>query len=291
MSVIVLVSNSTGTLTMPSLKSVLVHLDASERSAARLKVATEVAHQHAANTAAMFAVTPSVVMYPYTLAYSPEALPVMREFEADRRDRARKTFDRACASAQVSPAWMETSDEPVRAFARQALYADLLVLGQYQPDLATSADVPTDFVESVLIGSGRPALVLPYIGTFESIGRVALVAWKESRESARALSASLPFLQRADKVHVAMWDEGSSDAAPGTDLQAYLHSHGVAATLHRNGKATADIGQYLLSMASDLGADLLVMGCYGHTRSREWVLGGATRSVIRSMTLPVLMSH
>ena len=274
-----------------SLKSILVHLDASEQSAMRLRVAAQMADRYSASATALFAVMPSLLMYPFTIAYSPETVPVMRDFEIDRHDRARKLFDQAGAGAATPISWSETTEEPVRAFTRRAYCADLLVLGQHDPAAGAGADVPADFVESVLIGSGRPALVLPYVGCPETLGNVALVAWKECRESARALSAALPLLQRAEQVHVAMWDEDSSTAESGPDLQAYLQSHGVSATLHRKGKATADVGQYLLSMASDLSADLLVMGCYGHTRSREWVLGGATRSVLGSMTLPVLMVH
>ena len=280
---------------MNAIPSILVHADASAPCAARLQAAARLAEQHAASATALFAVTPSLLMYPFTIAYSPEAVPLMREFEADRRNRANKLFDQACAAVGPAAAsklrWAETTEEPVRAFTRRAFCADLLVLGQPDPAAATAADVPADFVASVLVGSGKPALVLPYVGAPEASGNVALVAWKASRESARALAASLPLLQRAGQVHVAMWDEDSEAADSGSDLQAYLAIHGVQAACHRNGKASADIGQYLLSMASDLGADLLVMGCYGHSRSREWVLGGATRSVLASMTLPVLMSH
>lgn len=278
---------------MTSLKSILVHVDASQASLERLRVGAMLAERHGAAATAMFAVTPSLLMYPYTLAYNPEAAPVMREFETDRHDRARKRFDQACAAVPTPVAWAETIDEPVRAFTRRAYCSDLLVLGQHDPDAASGADVPADFVESVLLDSGRPALVLPYVGAPENPGRVALVAWKQSRESARALTAALPLLQRAEQIHVAMWEEDSSfaDADAASDLQAYLSAWGIRATLHRNGKATPDLGQFLLSFASDLAADLLVMGCYGHTRSREWVLGGATRSVLASMTVPVLMAH
>lgn len=276
---------------MTALKSILVHVDASEQSAMRLKVAARLAERHSARATALFAVMPSLLMYPFTIAYSPEAVPAMRDLDIDRHDRARQRFDQAGVGAAAPIAWSETTEEPVRAFTRRAYCADLLVLGQHDPASGSGADVPADFVESVLIGSGRPALVLPYVGCPEALGNVALVAWKACRESARALSAALPLLKRAEQVHVAMWDEDSFSAESGPDLQAYLLSHGVSATVHRQGKATADVGQHLLSMASDLSADLLVMGCYGHTRSREWVLGGATRSVLGSMTLPVLMAH
>ena len=127
----------------------------------------------------------------------------------------------------------------------------------------------------------------------QPVGRVALVAWKPAREAARAVAAALPLLRAAHKVHVAIWPEAGQD--PGEDggrqIAGYLGSHGVHGEISRSGPATREVGEYLLSMASDVGADLLVMGCYGHGRLREWALGGATRSVLRSMTVPVLMAH
>jgi nucleotide-binding universal stress UspA family protein len=145
--------------------------------------------------------------------------------------------------------------------------------------------VPADFVEAVVIDSGRPAIVVPYAGTFGAIGETVLIAWKPTRESARAVSAALPLLQRAKQVHVAGWDSEPRD------LEHFFYHHGIDAVFHREGQAPAHVGEYMLSRAAELGADLLVMGCYGHSRARELVLGGASRTVLESMTLPVLMVH
>ena len=103
-----------------------------------------------------------------------------------------------------------------------------------------------------------------------------------------ALASALPLLQSAEHVHVACWGRPASGTAP---VLAYLQQHGVSAQLHHYGEATPDIGELLLSLASDLDAGMLVMGCYGHSRAREWVLGGVSRTVLSSMTLPVLTSH
>ena len=102
----------------------------------------------------------------------------------------------------------------------------------------------------------------------------------------------MPLLQRARQVHVISW--GAADetvGGAGLDLQSYLGQSGVQAIVHRQDNEPADVGELLLSSAFDLNADLLVMGCYGHSRAREWVLGGASRAVLQSMTMPVLMSH
>ena len=180
----------------------------------------------------------------------------------------------------------------MRDITRHAYYADLLVLGQRDPKEASQGDVPADFVESVVIDSGKPALIIPHISAADPIGRVALVAWKETRESARAVAAALPLLQRAERVEVTMWGElGSTQRGEPTDIEAYLHKHGVKARVHRQGDETPELGEYLLSLVADFSGSLLVMGCYGHSRARELILGGTTRTVMSSMTVPVLMAH
>ena len=278
---------------MSPLKVVLTHLDAAPSCAERLRAALQLADRHGAAVTALYAVMPALLQNPtaFAVAASADIAPLLAEYDTERRASARSLFDTATAG-HTSFQWAEAHDEPTRAFVRAALYSDLLVLGQHEPGSRGGADVPRDFVESVLSWSGKPALVVPHVGLPKTWGSVVLVAWKETRESARALAASMPLLQAAEQVHVALWDDdaqASHAAAPA--LQAYLRQHGVSATLHRPGAASAEVGGLLLSLASDLSADLLVMGCYGHGRAREWALGGATRTVLASMTVPVLMAH
>jgi nucleotide-binding universal stress UspA family protein len=215
--------------------------------------------------------------------------------DEERRARTLQAFDEAMTSPGPLAAWAQANNDVpmIGAFAQQALFADLLILGQHQSDDEAGRTVPPDFVETVLAASGRPAVVLPYVGWAGPIGETVAIAWKETAEAARAVSAAMPFLQRAARVHVVIWGEPGEPAVGGQqlDLQGYLKLHGVAATWHHGGPEPAAIGELLLSRACDLGADLLVMGCYGHTRAREWVLGGASRTILRSMTLPVLMAH
>ena len=149
--------------------------------------------------------------------------------------------------------------------------------------------VPADFAESVMIDSGRPVLVVPYIGIRDSIGRNIMVAWKEARETARAVSAALPLLKQAEHVHLA--SGGRAREAGHEELVAHLRRHGIEATPHHYGDEPGDIGAFMLSAAADLDADMMVMGGYGHSRARDWVLGGATRTVLASMSVPVLLSH
>jgi len=275
-----------------SLRSILVHADASPQTTIRLQAATALARTHGACVRACFAVLPVYMQYPYSLSISVEVLGMLQDAEANRSAHARAIFDQAVAAEAMAIEWSSTTDEPVRAFTRNAACGDLCVLGQSDPDNEFRSDVPFDFVESVVIGCGRPSLVLPHHHVPADIGRVALLAWKPTREAAHALAGSLPLLQKADKVHVAVWNEGEdAPAEVCADIDRYLGLHGIDAEVHSYGAQSRDVGEYLLSLASDVSADLLVMGCYGHGRIREWVLGGATRSVLRSMTLPVLMAH
>jgi len=281
---------------MSPIKTVLLHLDASPRSALRLEVARQLAQRHEAAVSALFAVTSNFVEIPFAMAESAAAGEIVLKLDAERRERALAQFTRAMLNAGPAVSWNELGTEPVIwGFTQQAFYADLLVLGQRDPDSATARDVPADFIESVVLGSGKPALVVPYAGDVASVGQNVLVAWNTTREAARALSAALPLLQKAPQVHLVAWsDEENGPKAMSSErmqIETYLAAHGVKATLHWYGDGPGSPGDRLLSLAADLGSDLLVMGCYGHSRARELVLGGATRTVLKSMTLPVLMAH
>jgi nucleotide-binding universal stress UspA family protein len=275
---------------MSALRSILVHLDASPRSARRLALAGELAARHGAQVTALYATTPAVFGVAFALdPGAGAAMSVLPELDSARRDAAKARFDRSASAATMR--WQELRDEPpILGVADAALYADLLVLGQHDAADAETDDIPSDFVPSVLLASGRPALVIPYTDAAATFGQEALIAWKPTRASARAVSAAIPLLRQARRLHLTV-DAGATPGAA-ESLEGYLRLHGVAAPIQRHGAvASASAGDGLLSLAADVGADLLVMGCYGHSRARELVLGGASRTVLKSMTLPVLMAH
>ena len=231
----------------------------------------------------------ALMRYPYAIEGAAEAVAIMQEIDKAARDKMHATFMANTAGSQRLH-WAEPESDGPWGFARRALYADLMILGQRDRDDPMDGELPGDFLPSVLVQSGRPALVLPYAGPIGPIGRNVLVAWKETREAARAVTAALPWLRTAARVHVVTYGEDAEGALQ--RLQEYLRAQGVAnATLHPGGNKEDDAGNKLLSFAADLSADLLVMGCYGHSRAREWVMGGATLSILHWMTLPVLMSH
>jgi nucleotide-binding universal stress UspA family protein len=276
-----------------SLSQLLVHLDGSPKSARRLQVARDIAQVHGAAVTALYAVTPALLVVPFAPEAGAGVAEALGQIDEQRRTQARGVFDRSVAATGVHAAWAEVQDYPiVPAFARQALYADLLVLGQHDPSDAEAAGVPFDFAETVMATSGKPALILPYAETPAAVGQTIVIAWKPTREAARAVSSAVPLLQRARRVHVLSWGKEEEDVTGARlDLDGYLKLRGVEPTWHREGDEPEFMGDLLLSRAFDLDADLLVMGCYGHSRAREWVLGGTSRTVLQSMTLPVLMAH
>lgn len=285
---------------MSALRSILVHLDPSPRSSRRLGVARELAARHGARVVALYASTPAVLSLPLAMAQGAgEVVTMLQQVDLEQRDAAKALFDAAVGGAAPSTQWRELRGEPViPGVAAQALFADLLVFGQHDAADPMTAGVPPDLVASVLLASGRPALVIPSIDVDLTWGGNVLVAWKPTRECARALSAAIPFLRHAREIHLAIADDadgGADNDARGGQaaaLEAYLRLHDVAAPVRRHASVASDAaGDALLSLAATVGADLLVMGCYGHSRARELVLGGASRTVLKTMTLPVLMAH
>jgi nucleotide-binding universal stress UspA family protein len=275
-----------------SLTQLLVHLDASPASSQRLELARQIAQSHGAAVTALYAVTPALLLVPLAPEAGSSVATALREIDDERRAAARAALERSQATPGVKAAWAEVQDYPIMpAFSRQALYADLLVLGQDDPS-TPSPGVPSDFPETVIATSGKPAIVVPYSGARGAVGENVVIAWKPTREAARAVSAAVPILQRARRVHVLAWTT-EEDAIGGArlDLDGYLKLRGIEPVWHREEGEPEFVGELLLSRAFDLDGDLLVMGCYGHSRAREWVLGGTSRTVLQSMTLPVLMAH
>jgi nucleotide-binding universal stress UspA family protein len=170
--------------------------------------------------------------------------------------------------------------------------ADLIIAGQTDPDWDLSPI--SDFPERLALESGRPVLVVPYVGRYAEVGRNVVIAWKAGREAARAAFDALPLLRAAETIHILEIKERGDERpalAPDTSIAAALARHGLRPNVHTSTIGDIGIGDEILSRLADLGADLLVMGAYGHSRMREIVFGGVTRHVARHMTVPTLLSH
>lgn len=279
-----------------SLKDLLVHLDVSEASHARLEAALALARAFEAHLSAL-----CLVVEPYVPAVVGVNLPA--EILAQQREQAEAAaadvLARAAERARVEGISFEQRRETVMvdrlpdALARHARHADLTIVGQPDPERSGVDD--TLMVEAAFMASGRPALVIPYIGARTMPPERAICAWDGSREAARALNDAIPLLQRAKEVSLVVIDpEKLVDrvgAVPGADIGAHLARHGIKVTVKTLQSGGLDPGDVLLSTAADEGADLLVMGGYGHSRLRELILGGTTKNILEHMTIPVLFSH
>jgi nucleotide-binding universal stress UspA family protein len=236
-------------------------------------------------------ITPAALMD--SMPPPPDLIEALR-MESERAAKAAASrFDGAAKLAFVSfetRIVTSTVAGAANRFAELARRFDLSVVAQAKPD-ALGAEAL--IVEQALFDSGRPVLVVPYIQTAPfKVDRVML-CWDGSRPAARAAGDALPILSRAQVIEVLTIESGKlkSDEIPGADIAEHLAHHGLNVTVTRTASGDVDVANVILSHAADSGADLIVMGGYGHSRLREFVLGGATRGILTSMTVPTLMSH
>lgn len=272
------------------LKRSLVVVDASPRSAVRLDLALALAVQHDGEATALYGVVPPLLAIPWAAADGmASAAALLADLDHEQRERALAIFHRAGHAERAT--WLDGGENPYGVLLRQCFVHDLLVLGQPDHGDGQTGSLPAELLPASILDSGRPTLIVPAAGRFTGTDGPVMVAWKATREAAHAVSAALPWLRCAPQVHIAVQADGDAADPSLAALEHWLRLQGVRAPLQQHPVAAGEVGSRLLSMASDLGAALLVMGCYGHSRAREWVLGGATRTVLHSMTLPVLMAH
>jgi len=219
------------------------------------------------------------------------------ESQRDENDRAandaRAKFDEAARRAGVSSESRTLSASLAGSADRFATIArrfDLAVVGQAEPERAAPEEL---IVENALFSSGRPMLIVPYIQKAELTLDRVMVCWDASRNAARAIADAMPFLKRARVIDVVIVasERIKSDEIPGADIGQHLARHDLKVEVRRIVSPDTDVASTILSHAADTAADFIVMGGYGHSRLREFILGGATRGMLQAMTLPTLMSH
>jgi len=287
---------------MTMLKDILVHLDEGPRSATRLKVAVDLARRQAAHLTGIFVmdIPGSDLFYGAGMPYAggggmTDMVNSMRADLASRADTAAQEFRETVRRQGLEGEWRAVEGDTVALVALHARYADMTVLGQPNADEPFKGPSADAVLVNVLMSSGRPVLAVPYAGEFEQIGERVLVAWNASRESTRALNDALPLLQGAKAVTVLAINpkhgiDGHGDV-PAADICLHLARHGVKAEAAHTIAKDISEGDVLLSYAADIGADLIISGGYGHSRAREMVFGGVTRTLLQEMTVPMLLSH
>jgi nucleotide-binding universal stress UspA family protein len=280
-------------------RDILVVLDEDERSRQRIAIAAFLAERFGAHLVGLYLKVGREPPGRFDQFYAETPLfrPIYEELEERIRtqaEAARGFFEEVVTRSSLSAEWRVASGYPALQAALHARYADLTILGQIDPGDPWSP-LLHPAPEEVTLAAGRPVLVVPYVGNFENVGRRVLVGWDGSREATRAVADAMPLLTAASSVTVmtvdAQKDGSGHGELPGADIALHLARHGVVVDVERTVSAGIGIGNTLLSRAGDLDIDLLIMGAYGHSRVRELLLGGVTKTVLASAIVPVLMAH
>jgi nucleotide-binding universal stress UspA family protein len=280
-------------------KEILVHLDNSSRGDVRLDFAVELAGRHESYLTGLYPVeipSPSLYMGDasiFDLGLADEIMSRARQRAIELAAAVEQRFREMLRQRGMSGEWRRLEAPPAEVVAEHGRCADLVIVGQTDPDHPKHS-FGTQIPVAAILQSGRPVLVIPYVGTVKTVGKKVLVGWKSGRESARAVHDALPLLAGASDVTVLAIDPDSDVDGinePAAAITRHLVRHGVPATAKHTVFGDIPEGDVLLNYASEHGADLIVVGGYGHSRASEFMLGGVTRTLLTEMTVPVLFSH
>lgn len=279
-----------------SYKTILVSLNEVGRLTELVAAAVTLARETGAHVSGLY-VVPAVQVYPSVgFEAAPQVFEGNRSFFKDNGARVKQAFEAAMQAEGLSHDFHQVDARtPVIAdeMITSGRVADLVVVSATNPEEITG--VERDFVEQVVMALGRPVIVLPWKGKAAISLNEVVIGWDGGREAARASFDALPLLKQADRVRVVRIDPQKDPSlrgsVAGADLAEALARHGVKAEAQGYPTDGQDEGQALMRCAEDVGAGLIVMGAYGHSRLAEFIFGGATRFVLNRLVCPVLMSH
>jgi nucleotide-binding universal stress UspA family protein len=277
-------------------KTILISLNEIDRLDVLLELTAGLAGEHDSHVLGLY-VIPAPAIYPATASYGmPEIFDSFSRYFEEQLGPAREKFESAMKRNGIAGQWLQIRarvpaiSDSISEIGR---IADLVVLSE--TDRNADKGVELDLVENVVLSVGRPVLVIPRKGGRELKANQIVCGYNGSKEAARAVHDALPFLKRAEDVRLVWVDPSlereTAGPLPGADMAQSLDRHGVRATaepMPTNGINPADA---LLTRARDLGAGLIVMGAYGHSRLREFVLGGATREALSTLSVPLVLSN
>jgi len=280
-------------------KTIVVHTDDRKESAARTRLAVELAQACRARLVAL-AVMPRPQMPAGIegMAATADVLTIQENANRERLAAAQQLFEQTVKGSNVEVEFHGVVADAAGAMNHEMLYADIGIVGQRDPE-QTIGDMYASLPESVAMESRRPVMVVPHIGYSKPVGRKVLLAWNDSPEAMRAATEAMPLLQAAEKVTLLVVDgykreieeNGHDHEAPGAKAAGWLARHGVNVEVINDVSDGTDVGSIILSRVSDLDIDLVVMGIYGHSKLRETLFGGASRTMLGHMTVPTLIAH
>jgi nucleotide-binding universal stress UspA family protein len=272
-------------------RTILVHCDAGKTTQGRVAIAAELAGRSDAHLVGLHVRQRFEAPMFSDATVALDALYRTYEQAVKTEEAASSAaFQGALAGKRRSSEWRVVDGYAEENLTAAARYADLVVVGQPEPEPVPES-TPSDLPERLALHSERPVLVVPHIGATQP-GRTVMVCWNGRREASRAVTGALPLLKAAERVIVLTIDaEKTDEPEAGKRAGEWLARHGVKATTQSDSATATDVGNVILSRAADAAVDLIVMGIYGHSRMREFVLGGASRTLLASMTVPLLIAH
>jgi nucleotide-binding universal stress UspA family protein len=279
------------------MKDILVHLDDSEVCSHRIRTAISLATKHDSHVYGVALKIKSTIA-----DYIGEALPsgfqeAQRQAVEDSARKALGAFEVAAKDAGISyetGVIEKSAAKAPDALAFLARHSDLTILGQTDYE-KNGSSFNTSFMEAVLFGSGRPIYLVPYVGKKIQPVKTAVIAWDGGAKIARTVNDSIPLLQDREEVIILVINaeerQGAHGQKPGADIAAHLAKYGINAKIEHETIKDIPVDKAILNFLAESGADLLVMGAYGHSRLREKAFGGVTQNILKEMTAPVLMSN
>lgn len=279
-------------------KTIVVQLDDRKESVPRIRLALDLAQACRARLIGL-AIMPRIRMPAGVdgMALSAEVLAIQENANKERLAIAKRLFEDAVNGTVVDVEFHGVVADAAGAMNYEMRYADIGIVGQRDPE-QTIGDMYAALPETVAMESHRPVMVVPHIGYTRPVGRKVLLAWNDSPEAMRAATDAMPLLQAAEKVTLLVIDghkrdveENGHDDPPGAKAAGWLARHGVNVEVVNDISDGTDVGSIILSRVSDLDIDLVVMGIYGHSKLRETLFGGASRTMLGHMTVPTLIAH
>ncbi len=284
-----------------ALRNILVRLDHTASGLARLKLAAGMAKRHGARLTGLYVRDDSARQQAVRragemgLAPAAEMIAIAAKIAVivvNRMEETHKQFEQELRNGKLQGEWLchegPTSDITVE----QAQYSDVCVMGQSPSDDETLPLLQNSTERTILL-SGRPVLVVPPDALCQTLGKKLVIGWDAGRAASRSVNAALPIIQQADTTEIVLIDPERQDRAhgkqPGADLAEHLTRHGCRISVIQLEK-DGSVAETLCRHALKTGADLVIAGCYGHSRIGEWLLGGTTRELLRQASMPILMS-
>jgi len=275
-----------------SFKSLLVHVDQSEGVEDHLKTAFSFAVKHDAHVTGLGVFDGFEFAHSFMVSLPADVAKIYKKHRLEGYVEIKKLFEEISTANhwQDRSDWVVVNDDPVKTLDNYSRYHDLVVVRQPSEEFFDTPSLP----DSLVLQSVRPLLLLPRARWVDEIGRNVLIAWNGGREAARAITDALPILKRADNVTLVNVNAQNEGKLSNFDMTIFLERHGVKVGTTKAinvEKRDITIGGAVLDEAARFEADLIVMGAYGHSRFREYLLGGVTNHLLKHSTLPVFMAH